>query len=299
MVAAIAAAAWGPCSARCPSPPWSAILHRGGRAVVQGYLPTTSFLYTGRPALTALHRPGPGPAVRAGPAAARRRQGSSGRRSTPRRPADRQVRTPQLDRIIRVRLVRPLGRVHRLDADLDAHHLGERLQRGLWRSRPSSSRSPSSRGWPASSRWPRPPWPASARSPPPSWPTISASTCCSGGWSALARPPRVAVVLALLSLRLKGLGLALMTLAAALFFDNSHLLSDLGEQRPGRGRPCSPSWFGPFNFSPQRPRVLHPRHGRARGVHYRRPAGPQGHHRPVPRGHAGQRDGRQPGSAST
>ena len=35
------------------------------------------------------------------------------------------------------------------------------------------------------------------------------------------RPALVAVVLAVASLRLRGLGLALMTIAAALFFDNA------------------------------------------------------------------------------
>lgn len=56
----------------------------------------------------------------------------------------------------------------------------------------------------------------------------------------------IAVVMALLSLRLKGLGLALMTLAAALFFDSSifpiHAITD------GSGINLRQAWAAPFNF---------------------------------------------------
>lgn len=63
-----------------------------------------------------------------------------------------------------------------------------------------------------------------------------------GGATAAA----IAVLLAALSLRLKGLGLALMTLAAALFFDFSifpvHAISG------GSGVSLKTSWAAPFNF---------------------------------------------------
>jgi branched-subunit amino acid ABC-type transport system permease component len=63
-----------------------------------------------------------------------------------------------------------------------------------------------------------------------------------GGLTAAA----IAVLLAVLSLRLKGLGLALMTLAAALFFDSSifpvHAISG------GSGVNLQTTWATPFNF---------------------------------------------------
>ena len=57
----------------------------------------------------------------------------------------------------------------------------------------------------------------------------------------------VAVVLACLSLRLKGLGLALMTLAAALFFDSS-VFSIRGFGGGQSGVNLQLSWLAPFNF---------------------------------------------------
>jgi ABC-type branched-subunit amino acid transport system permease subunit len=57
----------------------------------------------------------------------------------------------------------------------------------------------------------------------------------------------VAVVLALGSLRLKGLGLALMTLAAALLFDNA-IFSQKAVSTGTGGLRLQRSWFGPINF---------------------------------------------------
>ena len=73
-----------------------------------------------------------------------------------------------------------------------------------------------------------------------------------------------------------------MTLAAALFFDNAVFPQTLDQ---GRRAPLSiqPKWLGPRHLQPQRPRLLHPGHGGAGRLHRRRAAGPQGHHRPVPR----------------
>jgi branched-chain amino acid transport system permease protein len=57
----------------------------------------------------------------------------------------------------------------------------------------------------------------------------------------------VASVLALSSLRLKGLGLALMTLAAALFFDNA-VFSQKSVSEGTGGLALNQSWFGRINF---------------------------------------------------
>lgn len=57
----------------------------------------------------------------------------------------------------------------------------------------------------------------------------------------------VAVVLALLSLRLRGIGLALMTLAAALFFDNTVFAADAVSNGQG-GLSLKPGWVGPWDF---------------------------------------------------
>lgn len=57
----------------------------------------------------------------------------------------------------------------------------------------------------------------------------------------------VAVVLAVLSLRLRGLGLALMTLAAALFFDNT-VFSENAVTNGQTGLNLKQSWIGPINF---------------------------------------------------
>lgn len=68
-----------------------------------------------------------------------------------------------------------------------------------------------------------------------------------GGLIGAVLAAAVAVVLALLSLRLKGLGLALMTLAAALFFDNSVFIqSSVGGGTAGVG--LKNSWTAPFNL---------------------------------------------------
>ena len=52
----------------------------------------------------------------------------------------------------------------------------------------------------------------------------------------------VAVVLALASLRLRGLGLALMTIAAALFFDNS-VFTQIGQSN-GQALTVQAKWVG-------------------------------------------------------
>lgn len=57
----------------------------------------------------------------------------------------------------------------------------------------------------------------------------------------------VAVILALASLRLRGLGLALMTLAFALFFDNT-VFSQTSITNGQTGLPLDQSWVAPFNF---------------------------------------------------
>jgi branched-chain amino acid transport system permease protein len=57
----------------------------------------------------------------------------------------------------------------------------------------------------------------------------------------------IAIVLALLSLRLKGLGLALMTLAAALFFDSS-VFPVHGVSNGQGGLNLQTAWLRPFNF---------------------------------------------------
>jgi len=57
----------------------------------------------------------------------------------------------------------------------------------------------------------------------------------------------VAVVLAVLSLRLRGLGLALMTLAAALFFDNT-VFSENAVTNGQTGLTLKQGWIGPINF---------------------------------------------------
>ncbi len=56
----------------------------------------------------------------------------------------------------------------------------------------------------------------------------------------------IAIVLALLSLRLRGLGLALMTLAAALFFDSS--IFPIHAITGGSGINLQTAWTAPFNF---------------------------------------------------
>ena len=55
------------------------------------------------------------------------------------------------------------------------------------------------------------------------------------------------MVLSIVSLRLKGLGLALMTLAAALFFDNT-IFSDNSITNGQTGLTLKQSWLGPINF---------------------------------------------------
>ncbi|MGH9090691.1 MAG: ABC transporter permease subunit [Acidimicrobiales bacterium] len=68
-----------------------------------------------------------------------------------------------------------------------------------------------------------------------------------GGLVGAALAAAVAVVLAVMSLRLKGLGLALMTLAAALFFDNSVFVQkSIGGGTAGFG--LQRSWTAPFNL---------------------------------------------------
>ena len=53
----------------------------------------------------------------------------------------------------------------------------------------------------------------------------------------------VAVILALASVRLRGLGLALLTIAAALFFDNTRLPA-VAVERQGQSISVRPSWVG-------------------------------------------------------
>lgn len=57
----------------------------------------------------------------------------------------------------------------------------------------------------------------------------------------------VAVVLAVLSLRLAGLGLALMTLAGALFFDNA-VFNQSGVSNGAQGLSIRQDWLAPFHF---------------------------------------------------
>jgi branched-chain amino acid transport system permease protein len=68
-----------------------------------------------------------------------------------------------------------------------------------------------------------------------------------GGLVGAALAAGVAVVLAVMSLRLRGLGLALMTLAAALFFDNSVFVQrSIGGGTAGFG--LQRSWTAPFDL---------------------------------------------------
>jgi branched-chain amino acid transport system permease protein len=72
-----------------------------------------------------------------------------------------------------------------------------------------------------------------------------------GGLIGAALAAAVAVVLALLSLRLRGLGLALMTLAAALLFDNT-FFNDVSISGGASGLSLKSSWLGTdafFNFN--------------------------------------------------
>lgn len=69
-----------------------------------------------------------------------------------------------------------------------------------------------------------------------------------GGIVGAALAAVVAVVLALLSLRLRGLGLALMTIAAALFFDNSVFTQ--GTISNGHALSVEPKWVGLGLFNP-------------------------------------------------
>ena len=71
-----------------------------------------------------------------------------------------------------------------------------------------------------------------------------------GGLIGAAMASIVAVVLALLSLRLRGLGLALMTLAAALLFDNT-AFNDIWVTGGAQGTSLQSKWLGTsafFNF---------------------------------------------------
>ncbi|HEX5268520.1 MAG TPA: ABC transporter permease [Acidimicrobiales bacterium] len=68
-----------------------------------------------------------------------------------------------------------------------------------------------------------------------------------GGLIGALAAAAVAVVLALLSLRLAGLGLALMTLAGALFFDNA-VFNQSGVSNGAQGLSISQDWVAPFHF---------------------------------------------------
>ena len=99
----------------------------------------------------------------------------------------------------------------------------------------------------------------------------------------------VAVILALASLRLKGLGLVLMTIAAALFFDNS-IFSEIGVSH-GKALTVANQWVGlgilnadGHNLFIMLMIVLVDLRGR-------RHPGRQRHHRPVPRRPTRERDG--------
>ncbi len=72
-----------------------------------------------------------------------------------------------------------------------------------------------------------------------------------GGLVGAALAATVAVVLSLLSLRLRGLGLALMTLAAALLFDNT-FFNEVSISGGGSGLSLKAKWLGTsafFNFN--------------------------------------------------
>ncbi len=71
-----------------------------------------------------------------------------------------------------------------------------------------------------------------------------------GGLVGAVLAAAVAVVLAVLSLRLRGLGLALMTLAAALFFDNT-VFTQSSVSGTASGLSVKSSWVGPWNFFTQ------------------------------------------------
>ena len=68
-----------------------------------------------------------------------------------------------------------------------------------------------------------------------------------GGLVAAVLAAGVAVILAVLSLRLRGLGLALMTLAGALFFDNA-VFSQTSITNGSTGLSLDPSWVAPFHL---------------------------------------------------
>ena len=112
-----------------------------------------------------------------------------------------------------------------------------------------------------------------------------------GGLIGCALAAVVAVVLALLSLRLRGLGLALMTLAAALLFDNT-AFNDIWVTGGQQGTSLQSKWLGTcafFNFDGHAMFILS--HGRAHRRRGHRAAGAQGDRRAQPGCHAGQRDG--------
>ena len=60
------------------------------------------------------------------------------------------------------------------------------------------------------------------------------------------------------------------------------------DRQQWRGAECQVPMGRPGHLRPQRPRLLRVGHGGAPGLHRRGQTGSQGHHRPVPRGHAGQ-----------
>ncbi len=95
-----------------------------------------------------------------------------------------------------------------------------------------------------------------------------------GGLIGAAVASVVAILLALLSLRLRGLGLALMTLAAALLFDNT-AFNDIWVTGGQQGTSLQAKWLGTERvLQLRRPRHVPPLHQRARrrGIH--RAAGP-------------------------
>ncbi len=88
-----------------------------------------------------------------------------------------------------------------------------------------------------------------------------------GGLVGAVAAALVAVVLAFASVRLRGLGLALMTIAAALFFDNTvfpQLTSSNGAALNVKSEVGRPG-----HHQPQRPRLLRPGHGGPAGLHRR------------------------------
>ena len=112
-----------------------------------------------------------------------------------------------------------------------------------------------------------------------------------GGLVGAALAAVVAVVLALLSLRLRGLGLALMTLAAALLFDTTFFNETYDHRRP-EGISLQSKWLGTsafFNFNGHAMFLLV--HGVLDRRSRHRPPGAQGNGGPQPGRHAGERDG--------